>query len=267
MTNKFKYFDPITLEELPITEETALYLVKIGEDKFHIKGVSCNLDQLPCDPTTNLMEYWPLKTLPLLENESLHDKIFPDNQLREASLCLKEVIEYFAYDPDKKKKFSKAVLGDLPGAIQGYLRDSDSENLASLPHHQPAPEAMVRQEVILRQMSRLNRYSRMARMTPQSNRDAVDFFYVSLIINSYMSRLLSSPLFVPSSIIQVMLLEIINARFYSQLSGLRGVSFFHRGEFQDRLERGNSNNLALAPVSNGSSDDEEEIELESPGLD
>lgn len=41
------YFDPIMQEDTVLDENTIVYLVKIGDNKFSIKAISSGLEHLP----------------------------------------------------------------------------------------------------------------------------------------------------------------------------------------------------------------------------
>lgn len=105
------YFDPITLDDLEITATTTMYLIGVNENPhnpgantYGIKGISSGLQQMPHDPHTHSIKYWPLNTIALLENQH-HDQaksiIFPENRLTTQSLSLLTVKLYLKLDPTR----------------------------------------------------------------------------------------------------------------------------------------------------------------------
>ncbi|KTD63737.1 hypothetical protein Lsan_1170 [Legionella santicrucis] len=108
------YFDPIMQEDTLLDENTCVYLVKLGDTTFSIKGVSSGLEKLPSDPTTQATEYWPvpIKTLMgLLEEQAL----FEGDKLTTKPLSLEQVIKFFDFDPNKVKpnSFNNAIKEEL----------------------------------------------------------------------------------------------------------------------------------------------------------
>ncbi|KTD06673.1 hypothetical protein Lgra_2511 [Legionella gratiana] len=108
------YFDPIMQEDTLLDETTCIYLIKLSDNTFSIKGVSSGLDKLPGDPTTHATEYWPIpiKTLMGL----LDDKVlFEEDKLTTKPLSLEQVIKFFDFDPNKVKPnpFNSAIKEEL----------------------------------------------------------------------------------------------------------------------------------------------------------
>ncbi|KTC86195.1 hypothetical protein [Legionella cincinnatiensis] len=108
------YFDPIMQEDTLLDENTCVYLVKLSDNTFSIKGVSSGLEKLPSDPTTQATEYWPvpIKTLMgLLEDPVL----FEGDKLTTKPLSLEHVIKFFDFDPNQVKpnSFNSAIKEEL----------------------------------------------------------------------------------------------------------------------------------------------------------
>ena len=96
------YYDPVTLDDLEINEQTTLYLVKVGEN-YSIKGISVDLQQFPSDPHTHATQYWHIDTAALLATEG-DDKLtmlFPDSALTTQPLTLADVTTYLKFNPNE----------------------------------------------------------------------------------------------------------------------------------------------------------------------
>lgn len=104
------YFDPITLSQLEIDEDTILYLVEVTTDirnpqlnTYSIKGISSGLDQLPNDPHTHAAKYWPINTATFLLTNSTEERralFFPGGQLTSNPLSTSDVMLYLGFNPN-----------------------------------------------------------------------------------------------------------------------------------------------------------------------
>ncbi|HFL2401009.1 TPA: Dot/Icm T4SS effector RavN, partial [Legionella pneumophila] len=108
------YFDPIMQEDTVLDENTIVYLVKIGDNKFSIKAISSGLEHLPSDPTTHADKYWPIPAKALIDHSS-NKLLFEEDKLTNQPISKDQVIELFAVDPDKTepKQFSDSVKREL----------------------------------------------------------------------------------------------------------------------------------------------------------
>ncbi|CCD08422.1 Uncharacterised protein [Legionella pneumophila] len=108
------YFDPIMQEDTVLDENTIVYLVKIGDNKFSIKAISSGLEHLPSDPTTHAEKYWPIPAKSLIDHSS-NKLLFEEDKLTNQPISKDQVIELFAVDPDKTepKQFSDSVKREL----------------------------------------------------------------------------------------------------------------------------------------------------------
>ncbi|HFL2712875.1 TPA: Dot/Icm T4SS effector RavN, partial [Legionella pneumophila] len=108
------YFDPIMQEDTVLDENTIVYLVKIGDNKFSIKAISSGLEHLPSDPTTHAEQYWPIPAKSLIDHSS-NKLLFEEDKLTNQPISKGQVIELFAVDPDKTepKQFSDSVKREL----------------------------------------------------------------------------------------------------------------------------------------------------------
>ncbi|HHT0594523.1 TPA: hypothetical protein ACTXXA_003067 [Legionella anisa] len=108
------YFDPIMQEETPLDEGTNVYLVKTGENKFCIKGISSGLERLPGDPTTQATEYWSIPTKTLI-NLSSNDILFKDDKLTTQPLTKEQIKKFFDFYPDEipPQQFNSAIKQEL----------------------------------------------------------------------------------------------------------------------------------------------------------
>lgn len=106
------YFDPVTLENTEINETTTLYLIKIKENSFGIKGISSNISTLASDPTTHATQYWLVSAQKLLENE-LGKTMFLNDQLINDAISLNQIVEVFGFDPNEIPATNfNAVVGE-----------------------------------------------------------------------------------------------------------------------------------------------------------
>ncbi|KTD71221.1 hypothetical protein [Legionella tucsonensis] len=108
------YFDPIMLEDTLLDEGTNVYIVKIGDNKFCIKGVSSGLERLPGDPTTQAIEYWPIPIETLISLSS--DKsLFEDDKLTTKPLTKEQIKKFFDFDPNEipPKQFNSSIKQEL----------------------------------------------------------------------------------------------------------------------------------------------------------
>lgn len=140
-----KYFDPIMQEEIVLDETTIVYLVKIGENKFSIKGVSSGLDKLPSDPTTHANEYWPIPATTLM-SQAGNKALFNEERLTSESLTKEQVIEFFNVDPDQTPptQFNNSVKQELIDTwSEQMVRDMFAEGM-------PNPHSFFYQPILLR---------------------------------------------------------------------------------------------------------------------
>lgn len=103
------YYDPISLDDIEITPSTTVYLIHVSENSqnsrsstYGIKGISLGLQQIPHDPHTLSIKYWPIDTTVLLANqhhEQAKSIIFPENKLTAQSLSLSAIKLYLNLDP------------------------------------------------------------------------------------------------------------------------------------------------------------------------
>lgn len=108
------YFDPIMLEDTLLSGGTNVYLVKIGDNKFCIKGVSSGLEKLPGDPTTHATEYWPISTETLIGLAS-NKILFEDDKLTTKPLTKEQIKEFFGFDPNEipPQQFNSSIKQEL----------------------------------------------------------------------------------------------------------------------------------------------------------
>ncbi|KTD44365.1 hypothetical protein [Legionella parisiensis] len=108
------YFDPIMLEDTLLNEGSSVYLVKIGDNKFCIKGVSSGLERLPGDPTTHATEYWPISTETLISLAS-NEILFEDDKLTTKPLTKEQIKEFFDFDPNEisPQQFNRSITQQL----------------------------------------------------------------------------------------------------------------------------------------------------------
>jgi hypothetical protein len=139
------YFDPIMQEDTVLDESTIVYLVKIGADKFSIKGVSSGLEKLPSDPTTHANEYWPIPVATLMSQAS-NKALFNEDKLTSESLTKEQVIEFFNVDPDKvaPTQFNRSIKQELIDTwSEQTVRDMFAEAM-------PNPHSFFMQPILLR---------------------------------------------------------------------------------------------------------------------
>jgi len=74
------YYDPITLDDIEIDENTNIYLVRVHkhennpqESTYGLKGISIELHRIPREPQTQAEQVWSVDTKNLLKN--LNDEI------------------------------------------------------------------------------------------------------------------------------------------------------------------------------------------------
>ncbi|MGQ3888582.1 hypothetical protein ACQUW5_06060 [Legionella sp. CNM-1927-20] len=121
------YFDPIMQQETILDENTIVYLVKIGDNKFCIKAISSGLELLPSDPTTHATEYWPVPIESLI-NQANSQLLFEKDKLTDKPLTKEQVIELFKFNPNETqpKKFSTSIKEEL---INNWARDVTQDEL------------------------------------------------------------------------------------------------------------------------------------------
>ena len=129
------YYDPITLENLEIDDTVVLYLIQI-DDRYSLKGVSSQLDQLPHDPHTQAMLYWLVNVTTVLENNHVAENreiIFPNNQLTTVPLSLSIVIKYLNCNPmlSQPQTFNRQMR-------QVLLREWSDNILSTMPDEMPS---------------------------------------------------------------------------------------------------------------------------------
>lgn len=108
------YFDPITLEESEITEETFVYVVKLPDGRYGIKAFYGNAKQVSKDPTSNVTDYWPVDTKTLLSNQLTNAILFPAEKLTSEPLTLGQIKDFLKIDPEKMppKPFNNALAAE-----------------------------------------------------------------------------------------------------------------------------------------------------------
>ncbi|MCE0722550.1 MULTISPECIES: hypothetical protein [Legionella] len=129
------YFDPIMLEDTLLNEDTHVYLVKIGENKFCIKGVSSGLERLPGDPTTKATEYWPIHIKTLMSLSS-NDVLFEGDKLTTKPLTTEQIKEFFAFDPNElpPEQFNSSMKQELTDEWAEHLMQNTFGQSAQNPH-------------------------------------------------------------------------------------------------------------------------------------
>ncbi|AWN73231.1 hypothetical protein LEAN103870_07985 [Legionella anisa] len=129
------YFDPIMLEDTLLNEGTNIYLVKIGDNKFCIKGVSSGLERLPGDPTTHATEYWPISSEVLI-NLSSNDVLFEENKLTTKPLTTEQIKKFFDFDPNEipPQQFNSSIKQELTDEWTEDLIQNTFGQSAQNPH-------------------------------------------------------------------------------------------------------------------------------------
>jgi hypothetical protein len=79
------YFDPLTPGNVPIEQDTQLYIIKSGEE-YVVRGISSGLEELAADPQSQVdTGYWRIEDaeafINAVEKASLTPTIFPNNTL------------------------------------------------------------------------------------------------------------------------------------------------------------------------------------------
>jgi hypothetical protein len=129
------YFDPIMQEEIPLDESTKVYLVKIGDNKFCIKGISSGLDRLSGDPTTQATEYWPIPIKTLI-NLSSNDILFEEDKLTKKPLTTEQIKKFFIFDPNVEptEKFNSSIKQELTDEWAEHVMQNTFGQSAINPH-------------------------------------------------------------------------------------------------------------------------------------
>lgn len=102
------YHDAITAEEnLPVDADTNFYLVSC-RDKYSLRAISCNTQQLTRCPETSEWEYWPVKNdffrATMLLDAKSREVFFPKGHLTKSPLSKAEVKKYLGFDPEHTAK-------------------------------------------------------------------------------------------------------------------------------------------------------------------
>lgn len=126
------YYDIIDIDDVPITEKTTLYLVKI-ESNYRIGGIASDINQLGCDPITRQTNYWPINAIEFLnnvKNENLSSEIFPEDKLTTGSVSYEIVKKCVGFDPEtvESKSFNQTVINSI---TQEWQQDALNELLQS----------------------------------------------------------------------------------------------------------------------------------------
>lgn len=129
------YFDPIMLEDTLLDKDTNVYLVKIGDNKFCIKGVSSGLERLPGDPTTQAIEYWPIPTETLISLSS-NKNLFEDDKLTTRPLTKEQIKKFFDFDPNEipPKQFNSSIKQELTDEWAEHVMQNTFGQSALNPH-------------------------------------------------------------------------------------------------------------------------------------
>ena len=121
------YFDHITQDNLEVSlmDNTQLYLIKTGQG-YQIHAVSCGLDKLIKDPTSNATGYWLVKDLESfltkVKAQKLQTTIFPNNTLTSNDLSI-SMIKSLGCHPDTENMtaFSMNQKKEIEQDYNGHM--------------------------------------------------------------------------------------------------------------------------------------------------